>query len=182
MIMLQTEFREGIERTFWILVVGAFCLASSLVQAETKEEKEKELPPSGTLSSSSSAGYGGHAVDAPWGADVISGGAPVSGSISRLGGNKWVMKVFNNSEEDKYSVDLKIVQTNNRGKQVKSDYYTYTLGPKKSAERTIRVNNSTQNCSLQLQSWKKIGGKKKKKEEAPAAAGTGKAPAEEVGG
>lgn len=150
-------------------------LSASLAYAAPDAPK-KELPRSGTLSGTSVSGTGGKSVDAPWGSeDVINGGAPISGSVSKVSERQWNMRIFNNSE-DTYSVDLEVAQLNERNTKVKSDHYSYTLRPKQTAERSISAYSNTKQCTLNLLSWKNLTEHKKDAEPTKTAA-TASAPA-----
>lgn len=138
-----------------LLVLGVlFCAGPSFAESDAKK---KTLPKTGSLSSSGSFGSGSAAVDVPWGdEDAAKGGAPISGSVSRLDAGQWLMKVFNNSKTA-YSVNLEVVQFDKSGKRVKGDFYSYVLQPGKSAERKVGSASSTEYAELKLNNWRKMG-------------------------
>jgi hypothetical protein len=112
------------------------------------------------LSGSYSGGPGKTAVDGNWGSgNEIESTTPISGSVSKVSGNNWMMKIFNNSK-DSYSVDVSIVQLASDGSKNKEDHYSYNLGPSKSEQRSISALSHTVNCALRLNNWKKIGSAK----------------------
>ncbi|RMG40378.1 MAG: hypothetical protein D6719_11095 [Candidatus Dadabacteria bacterium] len=148
------------------ILVFLLVLTSPALALDEQEEEEK-LPPSGTLASTVGGGYGDARVDIPWGSDA-KGGAPISGSVSRAADGKWLMKVFNNSE-DIYDVNLEVVQYDSRGRKIKSDHFTYRLKPGGSEERIVSGRSNTKNAALRLNGWKKISTKKKKQDEEKSA-------------
>jgi hypothetical protein len=130
------------------------------VNAENVKSEEKVLPRSGSLSQTISGVHGSRAVSEPWGGTDTQGKdqPPISGSVSRISPTRWVMRIFNNSS-DAYSVDLSVVQLNRQGNKIKSDSFSYSLKPGQTAERDIAASSLTEQCSLDLRSWKKLGGK-----------------------
>lgn len=129
-------------------------------------EQKKELPRSGSLASTMTSGQEDVAVSQPWGDDDISGKnpPPISGSISRLNQRKWLMKVFNNTK-DRYSVDVEVVQFNEKGTRLRSDYFSYTLDGNQSVEREVSSALKVTECQVNLRDWRKY--EKKKEGEAP---------------
>lgn len=116
--------------------------------------KKKQLPKSGSLSSSGTLGTGDHAVGLPWGSDAIRGGAPVSGSVSKANEKQWTLKLFNNSK-DTYDVNLSVMQFNERKVRVKTDHYSYKLGPRAKTQRQVSSAIGAAFAELSLDSWKK---------------------------
>ena len=143
---------------FLIILSLSFFFSSALSAEEKKEKPTPELPKSGSLSSTVSGVYDSRVVPGPWGGVDPSGesSSPISGSVSRVSANKWVMKVFNNSD-DTYSVNLAVHQFNLTGSKIKSDSFSYNLKPGESAQRDITSLAQTEQCSLDLVSWRKIG-------------------------
>ncbi len=134
--------------------------ANEALAAEEKKKKKKELPSSGTLSQTRTAGTSGSFVPAPWGDDVLSDEAPpIGGSVSRVGARDWVMKVVNNTK-DTYTVSLELVQLGRGSKPLKSDYYSYTLKPEAKVERKFSTNQNVADCALKLTKWKNVSKKK----------------------
>ena len=153
-----------------ILALVSFCLASGFVTAAGAEEPVRELPRSGTLSTTFQAGDEGIAVPAPWGAeesDMFDGGStPVSGSVSRaMSGNEWIAKLFNNSG-DRYSVDVEVVQYNDRQQTVKSDSFSTTLQPGQRMERTFQGRSNSHQAVLNLRSWRNLSQEQRDREAA----------------
>lgn len=151
--------------SFVSFLIFALLISATGLTAESKDsKKERELPKSGVLSGTNTLHGGGSTVEGSWGGDVLSQESPpVSGSISR-DGRSWVMRVFNNSE-DKYSVDVEVVQQDKSGKKLKSDYYSLSLAPGEKTERKLSANARTENCFLKLNKWTKKELKKKDQEE-----------------
>lgn len=127
---------------------------------ESKEgsKKEQELPKSGSLSSTISGVHGSRNVPGPWGgssARTEDKAAPISGSVSKVSAREWRARIFNNSE-DTYSVNLAVHQFDRNDKKIKSDSFSYTLKPGQSVDRPISALATTEQCSLDLLSWKKL--------------------------
>lgn len=158
-----------------ILGLSLICLlVVTTIQAEDGEKKRK-LSKSGVLSGSVNIEGAAKSVDGEWGSqdtDAFSAeeSPPVTGSVSRSG-RDWVMKVFNNSE-DTYRVQLEVQQIDKGQKKLKSDYFTYTLGPKSSEERKLASNSRTENCLLKLSSWDLVKSGKQKEADKKAAGDT----------
>lgn len=130
--------------------------APAEVPAEAAPKKQKDLPRSGSLSSSISGIHDSRAIPGPWGGVDVKGetASPITGSVSKISANKWQMRVFNNSE-DSYSVSLAVHQYNRVGTKIKSDSFSYSLRPGASAERTLSSLAETEQCTLDLVNWKK---------------------------
>ncbi|MBX7136679.1 MAG: hypothetical protein K1X83_01755 [Oligoflexia bacterium] len=130
--------------------------------------KDKQLPKSGSLSSSGDMTAGGSAkVGLPWGSDTFSGAnAPIGGSVFRTSPREWTMKLANNSK-DTYSASVAVYQYDKNQRKIKTDNFSYTLKPGQTTQRAIGSAISSTVADLSLLSWKKIGGKTEK---TPAAA------------
>ena len=122
-------------------------------QAETAE---KELPKSGSLSTSSAGTSASRAVPDAWGGVDPQGkeSAPITGSVSKQTPTKWIARVFNNTDET-YTVNLVVNQFNRSNTKIKSDSFSYTLRGKQSAERDITALSTTEQCTLDLVNWTK---------------------------
>ena len=144
-----------------ILTSLVLSLSTSLF---AEEKKDKPLPKSGSLSTNISGITGNKAVPGPWGGVDTSGedASPISGSVSKLSKERWVVKLFNNSENT-FSVDVAVTQLDRNGSSVKKDNYSYTLMPKQSVERSVTASPQTEQANLELVKWKKIGGDKEEK-------------------
>ena len=159
------------------LVSEASLVGSAIAEdsdASEGEKKKKKLPKSGTLSASVSSGGATNAVPGAWGADENgwNGAAPITGSVSRMNPSTWKMFVINESE-DEYSVNLSVVQRDQRGTQVKSDSYSYTLKPKQSESRSVSSATNSVSASLELRSFKNLSDKKRAKSKKDVPASTG---------
>ena len=140
-----------------------FVTAGFVFAEDADISSKKELPKSGSLSFSGSAGgNGSFGVGMPWGSDE-QGDSPISGSVSRAGTDAWMMRVFNNSK-DTYSVSLRVVQKNERGTQVKSDSFSYVLKGGQKAERKVSSVPASKAGELMLDKWKNLTPKKKKED------------------
>ena len=136
------------------LSLAVCCLSNSWAE-------DKEVPKTGTLSSSVSGGHGTAEVDLPWQENVFSDERPpLTGSVSRIGAQQWIAKLFNNSE-DRYSVSAEVAQYNAKGVKIKSDSYSVVLKPKEVNEREIRGELYTDRANLNLRSWKNLSQKTK---------------------
>lgn len=144
-----------------LLVAGALPAAA---ENETKAEKKEELPKSGVLSRSGTAGGGRKSttVAMPWGGvdQASQSTAPIAGSVSKISAREWKAFIVNNSE-DTYEVDVRVVQLDKRGTQVKTDSFSYTLKPKQAVERMVAATFSTMDAQLMLERWKLLSAKKK---------------------
>lgn len=135
---------------------------ASIGLAEDAEPTPTPLPKSGSLATSFTGGASG-STSTSWGQDVLEkSAAPLGGSVSRSG-TSWVAKVFNNSK-DSFSADVKLVQINARGGSARNDYFSVSLRPGQSSERTYSVANGAVSANLELSGWKKLGGQEKKPE------------------
>lgn len=136
--------------------------AASADTKKTEQKKEEIKPKSGVLSATHVGGHGATAL--PINSDPKldeEESAPITGSVSRQGQGAWVMKVMNNTAEDTYSVSVRVVQKNNRGGQLKSDFFSLTLPPKQSEQRSLKGPSSAATAELVLESWRKLGSGKK---------------------
>lgn len=126
---------------------------ASVVQAEVK--KDKELPRSGVLSSTTQGGLAVNNVPEPFGGEDPSGRevSPITGSVVKASGERWRLKVTNNSETDTYTVDVEVVQLNGNRAVVKRDAFTYTLKPKSSKEGSVGSGVGTMTAQLKLSSY-----------------------------
>jgi len=149
-----------IARSFLFIVVAIsllFCLPISGVAEGKKAEVKKELPQSGSLSSSRIGGGEGVAVEGAWGGvePFAAEKNPITGSVSRRNVRDWIMKVFNNSE-DTYRVTVAVVQLDKGNKKLKSNTYSYTLKGGESKEREFTARPGTEQCALELKNWKNL--------------------------
>jgi len=128
------------------------------------EEEEKEYAPTGTLSSSF-IGSEGTSVDGPWGGASLDSedSNPLSGSVSKGKKGAWIARIFNNSE-DRYKVNLEVVQYDKNRKVLARNNLSYVLKSGESKERSIRGRISTQSAELKIRSWKNLSARKKELE------------------
>lgn len=134
------------------------------IDSDTKKDQALQLPKTGVLATSQ-AGTGRVTASGAWGDEGVTSGtsAPISGSVSQLGWNEWVMKVFNSSQDD-YRVTVRVVQYGDHGKQISAPSFTLTLKAGQSAQRTIKSSPLVKNCSLEMRNWKNLSEEKRKQE------------------
>ena len=180
---LQGEDRvSNMKRLFGVLMAAGLALSAAAGIAgaqsggekkEAGEEKELDLPRSGSLAGTLTSGRDSKAVPMPWGDTDISGKKkpPISASISRLNATRWILKVFNNSE-DRYSIDLEVVQFGQGSRRLSSNHYSYFLKPQQSAERQVSTTSLVTNCEVNLSSWRNPDAEKRQKEAKVKAAAT----------
>jgi hypothetical protein len=148
-----------------LISLVALVLPFAAVAETAPAVEKKEFPKSGTLSSSAASGYGSRAVNLPFGGIDVAGteAAPVSGSISKLGRDQYVARLFNNTKDEPISVSAEIVQVNSSGGRVRADSFSTTLAPGQKYERTVTAAGNVADVQLALRNWKSL--KKPKKEE-----------------
>jgi hypothetical protein len=156
-----------------VLLTGAAAMGVALapVSELRAQEKEEELPKSGSLSTSiSTRNRNSTSVAEPWGGVNIQGkdASPISGSVSKTQ-KGYVARMFNNSE-DTYSVSVRVVQLGKNDNTLKTDSFSMTLKPGQSMERPVSAAPGVFSADLKLENWRKLTDNKKKKE-APAAEG-----------
>ncbi len=130
-------------------------------------ESDKDLPRSGSLATSSVSGAASAAIPDPFGALDPSGHqiSPITGSVSRVSADKWVVRVFNNSK-DSYAVTVDVIQRAGRpgnggygalgGNEVRRDSFSFTLKPESSSERVVPAGVGSKEAELNLRSWKNL--------------------------
>lgn len=130
-----------------------------------QQAKKDALAGKGVISGSMSGGAAGMAMEGPWGGTDIEGSkaSPISGSVGRGAERDWVARVVNNSE-DTYRANMAVKQYDERGRVIKTDNFSVSLGPKTSTERTFRAHPTALNSDLELKSWKRFPKEKSKAE------------------
>lgn len=151
------------------LILAVFFLSLPLNHADAEkrqaqgEEAEEKLPQTGTLSSTGNTGSN----DGVWGKkNVLSDEVPpVSGTVNcNPRTRRGVVKVFNNSEDSTYSINVVVEKTGGMGGGVQGrSPYSFTLAPGKQAEREFSVSSTVEDCTLQLRGYTERGKKKKPK-------------------
>ena len=150
------------------IALSAFVLAwSTCVFAEVR--KDKDLPKSGSLSSTRMTGQVSNAVPEPFGVVDPSGRevSPITGSVSRVDNDTWIMKVFNNSSTETYTVDVEVLQRDERGSVVKRDAYSYTLQPKATTSREVSSALHVRAADLNLTKYRNVTRRPKLASNAP---------------
>jgi hypothetical protein len=110
-----------------------------------------------------------NAVPEPFGVVDPSGReiSPITGSVSRVDSDTWMMKVFNNSGTETYAVDVEVLQRDERGSVVKRDAYSYTLQPKASTSREVSSALNVRAADLNLAKYKNVTRRAKAANDAP---------------
>ena len=141
------------------LAVAFFVISSVASAADGKVAPSASPPPQkGTLAGTASGGYGGIAMDGVWGSkdgSMDGEGTPVSASVSKAGTAEWVVKVFNNSE-DQYRLSLELTQIGESGRVVKSDPFATILRGGQNLQRIFLMHPAAVNATVSVKSWKKV--------------------------
>lgn len=140
-----------------VMIVGMVSTSSA------QTVPDKNLPKSGSLSSTFVTGQRVGSVPEPFGFDELNRNeeSPITGSVSRMKAGEWQLKVFNNSRDDAYSVDVEVRQLNEALGVVKRDYFSYTLPPQGSKAQTISAAAGVKGAELNLSRWRNLTAKKK---------------------
>jgi hypothetical protein len=142
-----------------VCLAGVFFGSSVVADSKSPEViKDKDLPKRGVLASTYAGGQGINDLEEPFGGDDPSGKsvAPITGSVSRASVDSWVIKVFNNSESDTYSVDVEVAQRDGRDVVCKRDFFTYKLEPKKSNGQPVSAGVGSETAQLTLVKYKNL--------------------------
>jgi hypothetical protein len=110
-----------------------------------------------------------NAVPEPFGVVDPSGRevSPITGSVSRVDNDTWMMKVVNNSSTETYAVDVEVLQSDERGSVVKRDAYSYTLQPKATTSREVSSALHVRAADLNLTKYRNVTRRKKLASNAP---------------
>ena len=124
---------------------------------------DKTLPRKGSLASTFVTGKSVSTAPEPFGFDELNRKeeSPITGSVSRGKPGEWQLKVFNNSKEDTYSVDVEVFQLNEGLAVVKRDYFSYTIPPQGSKGQSLAEASGVKGAELNLSKWKNLTAKKK---------------------
>lgn len=152
------------------LLALVLCVSSLLPVALAEVKKDKDLPATGVLSSTTQGGFAVNNVAEPFGGEDPSGRSvsPITGSVVRGPGDRWFLKVFNNSEADTYSVDVEVIQLNANRAVVKRDAFTYTLKPGSSKEGSVGSGVGTKSAQLTLSGYHNLTARKAERAAAEA--------------
>lgn len=144
-------------RSLFRIVFIVLFFISSLAVAQDSVEKKEELPASGRLAGSSVSGYGYTGFEGAWGGENLTGenASPISASVKRQDKQNWLVRVFNNSE-DEYKLNLLIEQKDDTSKRLKSNPLSVSLKAGESFERTIRAHVLAAHATVNLSRWSKI--------------------------
>lgn len=132
------------------------CFVVSTARAEVKQDKD--LPKRGSLSTSKMTGSVVNNVPAIFGEEnpYETGTSPITGSVSKVNNTTWIAKLFNNSKLETYSIDIEIVQRNDRGTVVKRDSFSMTLRPGATNSREVSAGVGVLEADLNLLRYKNI--------------------------
>lgn len=134
---------------------------ASISSAETVPDKK--LPKQGSLASTFVTGRSVTTSPEPFGFDELNRNekSPITGSVSRLKPGEWQLKVFNNSQQDTYAVDVQVLQLNDALVVVKRDFFSYTLPPQGSKSQSISEASGVKGAEMSLTKWRNLTSKKK---------------------
>lgn len=113
---------------------------------------DKDLSPS--VVASEGQYFGRHTVDSNTAPEEDNVQSPVVGAIERIGGNKCVVKLTNNSEKSSYSVKYVVKTIDPRGGESQKSFSS-TLNPNGSVERRVSCGKDD-NIQVQITSGKKL--------------------------
>ena len=147
-----------------------FVCAVRRFPALAQVRQDKDLPQSGTLSTTVQTGRAANVAPGPFGFEELgkSEVSPITGSVSRAKPGEWVVKVFNNSPSDTYSVDVEVLQRNDREVVVKRDAFSYTLKPNSSKEQPVSEGVGVRGAELKLSKYSNLTAKRAKAPVPPA--------------
>lgn len=140
--------------TFYLISLATLIFSSQIVLAEP-EDKDAKLPQTGVLSSSIQTNSGKLQQQLPWGGVDQQGAAaaPITAQVLR-DGDKWRLKVFNNSEL-KYTFTVRVVQLNKDGKNLRADSFSFTLPAKGANERLLSMAYEAAGTRVEMAGWKR---------------------------
>ena len=131
-----------------------FCILVLLSLEVLAEEEIEDLPKTGTLASWRLLGETDIAVELPWGTEDVIGKtpAPVTASIARLDRRNWIMRLFNNSDHH-FRLSLEVLQFNDQGENLRSDYFTHNLRAGSSIDRRVPAVRHVVQIQVNLRDW-----------------------------
>ena len=140
----------------YLVTLVVFALSSfQYVAAAPEEAKEPELPQTGVLSSSIQTNSGKLQQNLPWGGVDQQGNssAPITSQVLR-DGDKWRLKVFNNSEL-RYTFTIRVEQLNKESKTLRTDSFSFALPSKGAADRMISMASDAAGTRVVMAGWKR---------------------------
>lgn len=146
-------------RIFCSLLIAVGTVSTSSAQTVP----DKNLPKKGALASTFVTGRSVATAPEPFGFDELNRNeeSPISGSVSRGKPGEWQLKVFNNSKEDTYSVDVEVSQLNEALVVVKRDYFSYSIPPQGSKAQNISEASGVKGAQMNLTKWRNLTARKK---------------------
>ncbi len=145
-----------------LAVLPLICVMTGAALAQTAVTPDKDLPKSGQLSSTFVTGRASSSVPEPFGFDELNRTeqSPITGSVSRGKPGFWELKIFNNSKDATYSVDVEVRQLDESLRVVKRDYYSSILPPNSSKTQSITDGMNTKGAELELTKYTNLTAKK----------------------
>lgn len=135
------------------LLILTLFLSSSLFIADTSSllAQEKTKPITGVIAGNTTKDS---AVD--YAGESDSGPNPISGSVSKERPGRFIVRIFNSSEDERYSASFTLDLLDRNGKKVRSESFSYTLSPNDKKERIVSAPQSAEQTMLKLTSVKSL--------------------------
>jgi hypothetical protein len=136
----------------------SFCCASSvLADSSSRVTADRKLPKSGLLATSSISGASSTILGDTFGGEELFDKElpPLTGSISRKDDATWSFSVSNNSN-DRYSLNVDLIQKNESGSTVKFGSYSYSLRPGQTERQTAQAGSNASRAELHLRSYRNL--------------------------
>jgi hypothetical protein len=147
-------------RLVWALSV--WLPLSAFAESSTTATPDRKLPKSGLLATSSISGAGSTIIGDTFGGEELFARdlPPITGSISRKDDATWSFSVSNNSE-DRYSINVDLIQKSETGSTVKFGSYSYSLRPGQSERQTVQAGSNVSRAELHLRSYRNLTAQRK---------------------
>jgi hypothetical protein len=131
--------------------------SSSLAESGKTTTPDRKLAKSGLLATSSISGASSTIIGDTFGGEELFAEdlPPITGSISRKDDATWSFSVSNNSE-DRYSINVDLIQKNETGSTVKFGSYSYSLRPGQSEHQTAQAGSNASRAELHLRSYRNL--------------------------
>jgi len=149
-------------KSLWCgFAVAVVCGSVCTVSAQTVPDKN--LPKRGSLSTNYTTGRTVNTSPEPFGFDELKRDeeSPIAGSVSRVKEGELELKVFNNSKEDAYSVDVEVLQMDENFAVLKRDYFSYTIPAQGSKVQKVTGVSGVKGSQMNLLRWKNLTAKKR---------------------
>lgn len=134
-----------------LLTLSCTIQALSAVAQEARSPQKHPQKKDGLLAVYSISGAGSSVVgDTFGGEDIFSDiKPPISGSVSKIPGDRWSFVVENNTS-DHYKVDIELIQRDSSGSTVKFSSYSYSLRPQSKAQESVSAGLNARRAELFL--------------------------------